>query len=70
MGGDEGWGGWGKKVANELKLGFCGNINFNAETLYVGDSPRLARDLAVLERDYEEVGAESAAGEEDIDEEY
>jgi hypothetical protein len=38
--------------------------------LYVGDSPRLARDLAVLERDYEEVGAESAAGEEDIDEEY
>jgi len=51
-------------------LGFCGNINFNAETLYVGDSPRLARDLAVLERDYEEVGAESAAGEEDIDEEY
>ena len=37
--------GWGvmRGEGGKKMLGFCGNIDFNAETLYVGDSPRLAR---------------------------
>ena len=58
--------GGGKKVANELKLGFCGNININF------NAARLARILLSLRRIMRRSGQRLllVRGEEDIDEEY